>query len=52
MGPETTRAILTAKAVAPLAGVDPVNCAALAALTTILVGVLALPMTMVVLIIM
>ncbi len=42
MGPEATSAILTATAVAPLAGGDPVRYAALAALTAILVGVLAL----------
>jgi SulP family sulfate permease len=42
MGPEATAAIMTATAVAPLAGGDPVRYAALAALTAILVGVLAL----------
>ena len=42
MGPEATTAIMTAAAVAPLAGGDPVRYAALAALTAILVGVLAL----------
>ena len=42
MGPEATSAIMTATAVAPLAGGDPVRYAALAALTAILVGVLAL----------
>jgi len=42
MGPEATSAILTAAAVAPLAGGDPVRYAALAALTAILVGVVAL----------
>ena len=41
-GPEATAAILTATAVAPLAGGDPVRYAALAALTAILVGVMAL----------
>ena len=41
-GPEATSAILTAAAVAPLAGGDPVRYAALAALTAILVGVMAL----------
>ena len=41
-GPEATSAIMTAAAVAPLAGGDPVRYAALAALTAILVGVLAL----------
>ena len=41
-GPEATSAILTATAVAPLAGGDPVRYAALAALTAILVGVIAL----------
>jgi SulP family sulfate permease len=41
-GPEATSAILTAAAVAPLAGGDPVRYAALAALTAILVGILAL----------
>ncbi len=42
MGPEATSAIMTAAAVAPLAGGDPVRYAALAALTAILVGVIAL----------
>jgi sulfate permease, SulP family len=42
MGPEATSAILTAAAVAPLAGGDPVRYAALAAMTAILVGVMAL----------
>jgi high affinity sulfate transporter 1 len=42
MGPEATSAIMTAAAVAPLAGGDPVRYAALAAMTAILVGVLAL----------
>ena len=42
MGPEATSAILTATAVAPLAGGDPVRYAALAALTAILVGVMSL----------
>ena len=41
-GPEATSAILTASAVAPLAAGDPVRYAALAALTAILVGVMAL----------
>ena len=41
-GPEATSAILTATAVAPLAGGDPVRYAALAAMTAILVGVIAL----------
>jgi sulfate permease, SulP family len=41
-GPEATAAIMTAAAVAPLAGGDPVRYAALAAATAILVGVLAL----------
>jgi SulP family sulfate permease len=41
-GPEATSAIMTAAAVAPLAGGDPVRYAALAALTAILVGVMAL----------
>ncbi len=41
MGPEATSAILTATVV-PLAGGDPVRYAALAALTAILVGILAL----------
>jgi high affinity sulfate transporter 1 len=42
MGPEATTAIMTASAVAPLAGSDPVRYAALAAMTAIIVGVLAL----------
>lgn len=42
MGPEATTAIMTAAAVAPLAGGDPARYAALAAMTAILVGVLAL----------
>ncbi|MBE2234762.1 MAG: SulP family inorganic anion transporter [Anaerolinea sp.] len=42
MGPEATTAIMTAAAVAPLAGGDPVRYAALAALTALLVGALAL----------
>jgi len=42
MGPEATSAIMTAAAVAPLAGGDPARYAALAALTAILVGVLSL----------
>ena len=42
MGPEATSAIITAAAVAPLAGSDPIRYAALAAMTAILVGVLAL----------
>jgi len=42
MGPEATTAIMTAAAVAPLAGGDPNRYASLAALTAILVGLLAL----------
>jgi len=42
MGPEATTAIMTAAAVAPLAGGDPVRYAALAALAAILVGVLSI----------
>ncbi len=42
MGPEATSAIITASAVAPLAGGDPVRYAALAAMIAILVGVFAL----------
>lgn len=42
MGPEATTAIMTAAAVAPLAGGDPVRYAALAALVAILVGFLAI----------
>lgn len=38
MGPEATTAIMTASAVAPLAGGDPVRYAALAALAALLVG--------------
>jgi len=41
-GPEATVAILTATAVAPLAAGDPVRYAALAAMTAILVGIIAL----------
>jgi len=41
-GPEATSAIMTAAAVAPLAGGDPVRYAALAAMTAILVGLMAL----------
>ncbi len=41
-GPEATTAILTAAAVAPLAAGDPVRYAALAAMTAILVGIIAL----------
>lgn len=41
-GPEATTAILTASAVAPLAGGDPVRYAALAALVAILVGFLSI----------
>ncbi len=41
MGPEATTAIMTASAVAPLAGGDPVRYAALCALAAILVGVLS-----------
>jgi len=41
-GPEATSAILTAAAVAPLAAGDPARYAALAAMTAILVGVIAL----------
>jgi len=41
-GPEATTAILTATAVAPLAGGDPVRYAALAAMTALLVGVIAI----------
>ncbi len=41
-GPEATAAIMTATAVAPLAGGDPVRYASLAALVAILVGVLML----------
>lgn len=42
MDPEATAAIMTATAVAPLAGADPVRYASLAALLAILVGVLSL----------
>ncbi len=42
MGPEATAAIMTATAVAPLAGGDAVRYAALAALLALLVGVVAL----------
>jgi SulP family sulfate permease len=42
VGPEATAAIMTAAAVAPLAGGDATRYAALAAMTAILVGVLAL----------
>jgi len=42
MGPEATTAMMTAAAVAPLAGGDAARYAALAALTAILVGVLSL----------
>lgn len=42
MGPEATTAIMTAAAVAPLAGGDPVRYAELAALAAILVGVLSI----------
>ncbi len=42
MGPEATTAIMTAAAVAPLAGGDAVRYAALAALTALLVGLLSL----------
>ncbi|PWB53388.1 MAG: hypothetical protein C3F13_09605 [Anaerolineales bacterium] len=42
MGPEATTAIMTAAAVAPLAGGDSVRYAALAAMTAILVGILAI----------
>ena len=42
MGPEATTAIMTAAAVAPLAAGDPVRYAALAAMTALLVGVIAL----------
>ena len=41
-GPEATTAILTATAIAPLAAGDPVRYAALAAMTALLVGVIAL----------
>ena len=42
MGPEATTAIMTATAVAPLAAGDPVRYAALAAMTALLVGIIAL----------
>ena len=42
MGPEATAAIMTATAVAPLAGADAVRYAALAALLALLVGVVSL----------
>src|SRR5215203_5749950 len=42
MGPEATTAIMTATAVAPLAGADPVRYAILAPMTALLVGALAL----------
>ena len=42
MGPEATSAIMTAAAVAPLAGGDPARYASLAAMTAILVGILSL----------
>ncbi len=42
MGPEATVAIMTAAAVAPLAGEDPERYAALAAMTAILVGILSI----------
>lgn len=42
MGPEATSAIMTAAAVAPLAGGDPARYSALAAMTAILVSILAL----------
>src|SRR5512137_241257 len=42
MGPEATSAIITAAAVAPLAGGDPARYAALAAMTAILVGIVSL----------
>jgi sulfate permease, SulP family len=41
-GPEATSAIMTASAVAPLAAGDPVRYATLAAMTALLVGVIAL----------
>jgi sulfate permease, SulP family len=41
-GPEATSAIMTASAVAPLAAGDPVRYATLAAMTAVLVGVIAL----------
>ena len=42
MGPEATTAIMTAAAVAPLAGGDPARYAALAATAAVIVGILAL----------
>jgi SulP family sulfate permease len=42
MGPEATSAMITAAAVAPLAGGDPARYAALAAMTAILVGIVSL----------
>lgn len=42
VGPEATAAIMTAAAVAPLAGADAVRYAALAALLALLIGVLSL----------
>ena len=42
MGPEATSAIITAAAVAPLAGSDPARYASLAAMTAILVGIVSL----------
>ena len=42
MGPEATSAIMTAAAVAPLAGNDPARYATLVALTAILVGIVSL----------
>ncbi|MFO7683363.1 MAG: SulP family inorganic anion transporter [Chloroflexota bacterium] len=42
MGPEATTAIMTAAIVGPLAGGDPARYAMLAAMTAILVGILAL----------
>lgn len=42
MGPEATTAILTAAAIAPLAGGDAVRYAALAAMLAILIGVLSI----------
>jgi SulP family sulfate permease len=42
MGPEATSAIMTAAAVAPLAAGDPERYAALAAMTAVLVGVMAI----------
>ncbi len=42
MGPEATSAIMTAAAVAPLAAGDPARYAALAGMTAILVGIIAL----------